>query len=411
MVEVKMRDKLDIALKLAFETRTPLLISGLAGIGKTERIRKFFTDKNMKFFELHSSQNEVADLIGIPIIKQENGESVVVWSPPFWVKQILDWIKDGYEVGILVDELNRGTEEVQKALFPLFRDYRLHQHFFDKSKVYIIGAINPANHKKTSYFVNEIDPAFANDIYLLELDEKFVYSLEFVRKWLEYAELNKFNESVIEFIKNFNKFIYVFPSNSDIRSTTPRSLEKFSRILYYIESLKEDSSYSIQEITNMIDEAAEATLGAETANNFKIFYRQKSFIIDYKEIKRLLNENPFYITDYFEIKMQEIKTEKLDKIKDKIMSNINENGYVKECINPITIRYNIISLISNYDLNIKSTDLNTLLLLIYICPADTIVSLVREIQTGTDKILIKNLNSFLKLLPSEVIKAIVTLPE
>jgi hypothetical protein len=161
----------------------------------------------------------------------------------------------------------------------------------------------------------------------------------------------------------------------------------------------------------MIDEAAEATLGAETANNFKIFYRQKSFIIDYKEIKRLLNENPFYITDYFEIKMQEIKTEKLDKIKDKIMSNINENGYVKECINPITIRYNIISLISNYDLNIKSTDLNTLLLLIYICPADTIVSLVREIQTGTDKILIKNLNSFLKLLSSEVIKAIVTLPE
>ena len=119
---------MDIATLKAVMAATPnthtIMLKGPHGIGKTEVIR--WLAKNVwhqDCVEFQASQiSDVGDLIGLPRINAETGETEFV--PPYWYKKD----KDGnpLPVTLFLDEINRGNlSNVFGETFTLLeRDYR-----------------------------------------------------------------------------------------------------------------------------------------------------------------------------------------------------------------------------------------------------------------------------------------------
>ena len=100
-----------------------VMLKGPHGIGKTEVIR--WLAKNVwhqDCVEFQASQiSDVGDLIGLPRINAETGETEFV--PPYWYKKD----KDGnpLPVTLFLDEINRGTLLVTNAMMQLALDHKI----------------------------------------------------------------------------------------------------------------------------------------------------------------------------------------------------------------------------------------------------------------------------------------------
>ena len=100
-----------------------VMLKGPHGIGKTEVIR--WLAKNVwhqECIEFQASQiSDVGDLIGLPRINSETGETEFV--PPYWYKK--DEHGNPLPVTLFLDEINRGTTLVTNAMMQLGLDHKI----------------------------------------------------------------------------------------------------------------------------------------------------------------------------------------------------------------------------------------------------------------------------------------------
>ncbi|MCD8313542.1 MAG: AAA family ATPase [Bacteroidales bacterium] len=180
-----MNIKIDIADLMHVLDNTPaeqnIMLSGGHGIGKSEILTKYFSDKGMKVVALFLGQmSDPGDLIGLP---DKSGE-VTVFRPPYWFPV------DGKPIVLFLDELNRARPEVLQTVMDLTLNRKLAGRKLPEGSR-VIAAVNEGE----EYQLTDLDPALVSRFN--------IYSFEpTVEEWTLWATEKELDRRVIDFIRD-----------------------------------------------------------------------------------------------------------------------------------------------------------------------------------------------------------------
>lgn len=230
-------------LKYVAEVNDALLIRGEAGIGKSQIVKQFAEENNYHFEDLRLGNQEIGDLIGIPVTYEDK----TVWTKPIWLDRMLNTDK---RCLLFLDELNRSQVDVKNAALQLVLDKAIHQHILPKNTL-IVAAINPSD-SDGNYQVDELDTALLDRFLLVDVEAD-------VKSWIEYGKSKGLNKIVLDFIAKNPKFLY---NKDNEKYATPRSWEMVSK--YVDNFVNTPSELQINILTGK--------LGASAGAKFKVFF-------------------------------------------------------------------------------------------------------------------------------------------
>lgn len=158
-----------------------IMLVGRHGIGKSEILTQFFEERKMKIVALFLGQmSDPGDLIGLPNKKGEKTD----FLPPYW------WPEDGKPIVLFLDELNRARPEVLQTIMDLALNRKLAGRLLPEGSR-IISAVNAGE----EYQLTDLDPALVSRFNIYNFRPT-------VNEWLLWAEKNKLDFRVIQFIQN-----------------------------------------------------------------------------------------------------------------------------------------------------------------------------------------------------------------
>ena len=177
--------KVDGNLLLEILEETPaeqnIMLMGKHGIGKSQILEKFYSQKGCKVVPLFLGQmSDPGDIIGIPRKNEETGHTE--FMPPYWFPT------DDTPVVLFLDELNRARPEVLQTIMDLALNRTLAGRSLPKGSR-IISAVNNGE----EYQLTDLDPALVSRFNIYE----FVPS---VQDWLLWAGKNNIDERITSYI-------------------------------------------------------------------------------------------------------------------------------------------------------------------------------------------------------------------
>lgn len=214
-------------LRLYAKNNFNVLLSGRHGVGKTEIIKKVFTEEfgdKWAYFSA-STMDAWVDFIGVPkAVKREDGKTVLDLIRP------ARFADDEVEA-LFFDEYNRSPVKVRNAVMELIQFKSINGRKFKNLKV-IWAAVNPFSEEGT-YDVEEIDPAQL-DRFPIKID--MPYKLErsyfnkkhgalakpFMQWWTQHTDEIKYKisprllDQSIEIYKVGGDLKHVFPVESNV---------------------------------------------------------------------------------------------------------------------------------------------------------------------------------------------------
>lgn len=194
-------------------------IWGKPGIGKSQAVKQIADEYGIQFIDLRLSQLESADIRGIPVPDLDQGISK--WLPPeFLPFKGINKFENTAGV-ILLDEFNRARPDVLQAAFQLVLDRQVGVHEIMDSW-FIVAAGNLGDEDRTD--VVEMDSALKNRFIHFHVDVE-------LGPWLEWAEAAGVQNDIVSFIQAKPNWLYNVANEDDNVFVTPRSWEKFSKIL------------------------------------------------------------------------------------------------------------------------------------------------------------------------------------
>lgn len=175
-----------------------IMLAGRHGIGKSEILTKYFSDKNMKVVALFLGQmSDPGDLIGLP---DKSGE-ITVFRPPYWFPI------DGKPIVLFLDELNRARPEVLQTIMDLALNRKLAGRNLPEGSR-IIAAVNEGE----EYQLTDLDPALVSRFNIFRFEPS-------VEEWLLWAKKNELDHRVISFIRDNGLWLDGDP-NAEIEADT-----------------------------------------------------------------------------------------------------------------------------------------------------------------------------------------------
>lgn len=208
-------------------------IHGKPGIGKSAIVNQIADYLGICFIDFRLSQLESSDIRGIPTPDLKMGSSR--WLPPetipFETFRDLPVPNDpkgrnfGHGGILFIDEINRARFDVLQSVFQLILDRSVGLHKL-LPNWFIVCAGNLGEEDGTE--VTEIDDAaFNNRFAHFEIEDNGIFDC-----WMEWAENEgKVHNDVVGFLKTKPSAIYVAPKNGERSFATPRSWDKFSKVL------------------------------------------------------------------------------------------------------------------------------------------------------------------------------------
>ena len=177
-INVTTQELLEI-LDLTPATQNIMLV-GRHGIGKSEILTQYFKEKGMKVVPLFLGQmSDPGDLIGLP----SKAEDKTTFLPPYWFPL------DGKPIVLFLDELNRARPEVLQTIMDLALNRTLAGRQLPEGSR-IISAVNSGD----EYQLTDLDPALVSRFNVYNF-------LPTVAEWLLWAERNKIDYRIINFIQ------------------------------------------------------------------------------------------------------------------------------------------------------------------------------------------------------------------
>jgi len=165
-------------------TRSPVMLIGQHGVGKSEMIAQYAENAGKKCFDIRLSQYTEGDLLGIP--RFDDASKTSMFYPP---KFLYDVAQE--PCVLFLDELNRATREVRQAVFQLADSRRLGTITIHPD-TQVVAACNPDDQ---DYQVNPLDPA--------ELDRWALFHFKpTVAEWILWAVSMGLDPQVIEYVRN-----------------------------------------------------------------------------------------------------------------------------------------------------------------------------------------------------------------
>lgn len=158
-----------------------IMLVGQHGIGKSEILTEYFTDRGMKVVTLFLGQmSDPGDLIGLP---NKNGDKTD-FLPPYWFPL------DGNPIVLFLDELNRARPEVLQTIMDLALNRKLAGRQLPEGSR-IISAVNAGE----EYQITDLDPALVSRFNIYNF-------LPTASEWLLWAEKHQIDSRIIQFIQN-----------------------------------------------------------------------------------------------------------------------------------------------------------------------------------------------------------------
>ena len=158
-----------------------IMLTGKHGIGKSQILEKFFTNRGERVVILFLGQmSDPGDLIGLPRLDVETGKTE--FMPPYWFPT------DGKPVVLFLDELNRARPEVLQTIMDLTLNRTLAGKKLPEGSR-VISAVNDGE----EYQLTDLDPALVSRFNIYEFRPT-------VQEWLLWAAQKKLDIRVIDFI-------------------------------------------------------------------------------------------------------------------------------------------------------------------------------------------------------------------
>ncbi len=195
-----------------------ILLRANHAVGKSEFVKDFGKSKGMKVIDIRLGQREVGDIIGMPSIEEKDGKKVFRHILPELLSAAFN-----EPCVLFFDELNRGTKDVQQAVFEVILDRRMNGQELHPETI-VVAAIN---HNLDIYTVTEMDPALLSRFCVIDFEPT-------VSEWLSWGK-NRLHPAIIEFVK-INKDQADPGPKTDLSNPHPnrRSWTMFSDFLYTI---------------------------------------------------------------------------------------------------------------------------------------------------------------------------------
>lgn len=225
----------------AYKAGDAVLLNGLHGIGKTDIVKDWAKENDFHLEILYLSTQQVSDLIGIPEVKDVfNGDNITIWTIPSWLGNLRMASVQGKKTVLMLDEFSRASLSVRQAALQLILDRKIHQHKLPElfgNQTLIIAAINPDN---GYYAVESLDPALLDRFLTINVEVD-------VNSWLEWAQENKVNKLVTNFISSNPEFLHYIPEtkSNETLGATPRSWAKLAKFIDDIDSIPQELHYAI----------------------------------------------------------------------------------------------------------------------------------------------------------------------
>lgn len=302
-------------LDMSKEDRIVLCLEGQQGIGKTQAIQQVAKDNGWDYKALYGAQAQVEDLMGIPQKNEETGETVFA-KPVF--------LPSKEKTIFVLEEINRAQLDVQQAVLQLLTDKKIGPHELPKNTLIIIS-INPAGDNNI-YNVDELDPVFINRICTINIEAD-------KDDWVRYAINNNFNDKIINFINNDEKWLSVKPTVDKTGKAlpSPRTWELASKILKMVEKNNNLESSLIDILSGVVGRTAATTFISRMDRPIPV--KGEEIVKNYDDsIKsRLNNQNAseLYFTrldliSYLNKNISNINKNEIENIL-KALTDINEN--------------------------------------------------------------------------------------
>ena len=159
-----------------------ILVRGPHGVGKSEIFSQIAEKLELPMIDRRLSQMSEGDLVGLP----ELVDGVTRFCPPDWYARACR-----EPVILLLDEVNRATQELMQGAFQIVLARELNGHkLHPETRVY--AAINAT----AEYQVNELDPALLDRFWVADLDPS-------KEDWVTWASgPGEIDSIMIDFINN-----------------------------------------------------------------------------------------------------------------------------------------------------------------------------------------------------------------
>jgi len=264
MLISKMKD----VFQVAHMSNDAVRMVGLHGIGKSQVVEQFAKDNDYHIETLFLSQNEVADLIGIPDMR----DGITYWTKPVWLKRMEDANQAGKHCVLFLDELARAPIEVRQSALQLVLEGRIHEHnlpILDGLRTLIVAADNPSD----IYQTDELDDA------LLDRFGNYNVTVD-VKGWLKWSRLNNINSVVTDYIAEFSDKLHFIPEDENDKGATPRSWAKLSDLINNAEKLGLSKG--------VFSEMLKSKLGETVGYSFLHFYNDYVKIVKPEDIEKAI---------------------------------------------------------------------------------------------------------------------------
>ena len=159
-----------------------IMLTGRHGIGKSQILSKYFTDRGMRLQTLFLGQmSDPGDLLGLPNKDEQTGKTT--FMPPYWFPL------DGKPIVLFLDELNRARPEILQTVMALVLTRKLAGRPLPEGSR-IISACNDGD----EYQLTDLDPALVSRFNIYTFRPS-------VEEWLLWAEREHLDERVLRFIQ------------------------------------------------------------------------------------------------------------------------------------------------------------------------------------------------------------------
>jgi MoxR-like ATPase len=226
-------------------THHNIMLVGKHGIGKSQIITHYFTEKRRKVVTLFLGQmSDPGDLIGLPVLDSTTNKTD--FRPPYWFPE-----NDG-PIVLFLDELNRARPEILQCVMDLTLNKTLAgKHLPTGSQ--IIVAVNDGD----EYQLTDLDPALVSRFNVY-------YFSPTPQEWLLWAAENHLDRRVIDFIDKNRDYLDAETHEYQGLDRNPdrRSWQRVSEIIS-----------DMEEITRTTEKIVAGIVGIATASKFIHFVK------------------------------------------------------------------------------------------------------------------------------------------
>lgn len=207
-------------LKEMYQLRKPVFLWGKPGIGKSDVVRAFAAENEMRLIDLRLTTLESVDLRGLPWIDTERKQTT--WMRPEFFPS------DDTPTVVFLDELTAAEPRIQASSYQLILDRCIGSHALPPS-AWVVGAGNGLDDGSISYGMG----AALADRFL------HVNMVANAQDWIGWALEHDVHTSVVTFIRLKPECLdssQGTPGSEQLINPSPRSWEGVSRILKQVKS-------------------------------------------------------------------------------------------------------------------------------------------------------------------------------